>query len=110
MLNVYAWRKTWQSISGLVPIGVGPPCSFSRAMATMSVSQSSAVNAMPSKLHGQTASGFPVEPAMRGSQELPLAADDVGVTPTTPSKQWLRTTDMAQMAGPQTPYTNLRYK
>ena len=31
------------------------------------------------------------EPEVRGSQELPLAPDDVGVTPTTPALKWLRT-------------------
>ena len=31
------------------------------------------------------------EPEVRGSQELPLAPDDVGVTPTTPAIKWLRT-------------------
>jgi hypothetical protein len=31
------------------------------------------------------------EPEVRGRQELPLAPDDVGVTPTTPAIKWLRT-------------------
>jgi len=31
------------------------------------------------------------EPEVHGSQELPLAPDDVGVAPTTPAIKWLRT-------------------
>jgi hypothetical protein len=36
------------------------------------------------------------EPEVRGSQELPLAPDDVGVTPTTPAIKWLRAQQQQQ--------------
>ena len=49
---------------------------------------------------------FRVEPAMRRSQELPLASDNVGVTPTQPAKKRMRTVDMVSLIVDDLNYRN----